>query len=116
MTHPEPYDPNQYVTDILDLHMRLDDVAVGDDSQRITSALIQGKEQYFDLVFRRLFLDFRPKDTAVVLWMLDIIQARLAALERLHRQKSVTSGVDTSARKSRLPVHGPASRRTRCTG
>ena len=80
---PGPDNPTQYVTDILNLNRRLQCVDTGDDVQRITSTLIRGNEQYFELVFRRLSLDFRPKDTPVVLWMLDVIQARLAALERL---------------------------------
>ena len=78
MIHPEPDHPKQYVTDILNLNTCLDAMAAGHDSQRITSALNQGKDQYLELVFRRLSLDFRPQDTPVVLWMLDVIQARLS--------------------------------------
>ncbi|HLJ77335.1 MAG TPA: hypothetical protein VKT75_07975 [Acidobacteriaceae bacterium] len=97
----KPDDTNQYVTDVLNLNASLEAVATGDDLHRITGALIQGKEQYFDLVFRRLSLDFRPKDDAILLWMMDIAQARLASLERLRYQKLPQRQRNTALRKSR---------------
>ena len=93
MDHPNQDNSNRYMTDIVNLSVSLDTVITRDDSERITQALIQGKERYFDLVFRHLSVDFRPRDAAVVLWMLDIIQARLATLARLQYEKSPTAGV-----------------------
>ena len=52
----------------LNLSRRLDSAGTGDDFQRITSTLVRGSEQYFELVFRGLSLDLRPKDTPIVLW------------------------------------------------
>ena len=101
MTSSEPDDTIRYVTDTLDLNMSLDAVNIGDNSERNARALIQGNERYFDLVFRRLFLEFQPKHTAIVLWMLDIIQARLSALERLRDQNLLNSGVQAAKRKPR---------------
>jgi hypothetical protein len=83
MTRPEPDDANKYVADILKLNVRLNSVTSKDDMEKITIALNRGNEQYFGLVFRRLSLGFHPKDTAIVLWLLDLIQARLAHLEKL---------------------------------
>ncbi|HEV2273046.1 MAG TPA: hypothetical protein VGR96_02705 [Acidobacteriaceae bacterium] len=101
MSDPKWDDPNRYVADVLNLHASLDLISAENDLQTITRALIQGKERYFDLVFRRLSLDFDQKEAAVAMWMLDIIQARLASIERLRHQKSPRSGADTRVRKSR---------------
>ena len=101
MTHPKWDDPSRYVADVLNLHASLDVVTSEDDLQRITRALIQGKERYFDLVFRRLSLDFGQKEAAIALWMLDIVQARLAFLDRLRRQKSPNTEANSRVRKSR---------------
>ncbi|HKO17417.1 MAG TPA: hypothetical protein VJU82_00870 [Acidobacteriaceae bacterium] len=102
MARREPDDPIQYATDTLNLTMLLYAVNPQDRCETITRTLLQSEEQYLNLVFRRLGLDFRPKDTAIVLWMmLDIIQARLATLERLQRYKTPQSGVDTTVRRAR---------------
>ena len=101
MSDPKWDDPNRYVADVLNLNASLDLVSAENDLQTITRALIQGKERYFDLVFRRLSLDFDQKEAAVAMWMLDIIRARLASIERLRHQKSPRSGADTRVRKSR---------------
>lgn len=101
MTGRKPDDTNQYATDVLNLNAYLEAVATGDDLQRITRALIQGKERYFDLVFRRLSLDFCPMDDAILLWMMDLAQARLAYLERLRHQKLPKRERDTVFRRSR---------------
>lgn len=116
MTPREADHPSQYVSDILNLNRRLNTVIRGDDFEAITRVLIQGHEQYFDLVFRRLSLDFRPQETPVVLWLLDIIQARLAALERLQHENSLNSGVDAAVRNPEIPAHGHRVRASRCTG
>lgn len=101
MSDPKWDDPNEYVADVLNLHGSLDLVTAEHDLQTITRALIQGRERYFDLVFRRLSLNFDQKEAAVVMWMLDMVQARLASIERLRHQKSPRSGADTRVRKSR---------------
>lgn len=93
MVHPRQDDSHRYLTEVVKLNMSLDGVLRRRDPRRITRALITGKEQYFDLVFRRLRLDFRSADAAVVLWMLDLIHERLAALARLQYQKSLPPGV-----------------------
>ena len=89
-------DQIQYVRDTLDLIMSLYAVNPDDPSETIKRTLLQGKDEYFDLVFRRLAVDFYPKDVAIVLWMLDIIQARLASLERKRHQKTPKPKVDTA--------------------
>lgn len=111
MTSPEPNDPSQYMIEVLNLTRRLDAVTARHGFQRITSTLTQGRERYLDLVFRRLFLDFLPKDTAIVLWLLDVIQVRLAALERL-RQKSLNAEGVTAV-NHRIPAHRDHVRRAR---
>ena len=114
MAQPVPDDANKYVIDILNLNRRLAAATRHDNLQRITSALTQGQDLYFDLVFRRLFLDFRPKHTAVVLWLLDLIQARLADLERLKDQKSL-NGVDAATKNHRNPTRRHEAQRVRRT-
>ena len=89
-------DQIQYMRDALDLIMSLYAVNPDDPSETIKRTLLQGKDEYFDLVFRRLAVDFYPKDVATVLWMLDIIQARLASLERKRHQKTPEPKVDTA--------------------
>ncbi|HEV2277486.1 MAG TPA: hypothetical protein VGS02_04900 [Acidobacteriaceae bacterium] len=81
-------DPNQYAADVLNLHASLDVLTAEDDAQSTTRALIEARQRYFELVFRRLSLDFDQKQAAVALWMLDVVQARLTSLERLRGQKS----------------------------
>lgn len=112
MTSPEPNDPSQYMIEVLNLTRRLDAVTARHGFQRITSTLSQGRERYLDLVFRRLFLDFLPRDTAIVLWLLDVIQVRLAALERL-RQEPLNDEVDVTAASRRIPAHREHVRRAR---
>ena len=109
MARREPNDPTQYLLEILNLTRRLDTVTARHSFERITSTLRRGRERYLDLVFRRLFLDFLPRDTAIVLWLLDVIQARLAALERLEQQNA---NVDATG-GSRLPAHRGHVRRAR---
>jgi hypothetical protein len=92
MAHPYPDDSNRYLTDIVNLSASLDEVIARGDQGRLLRALSQGKERYFDLVFRRLSLEFRPGDAAIVLWMLDFIQIRLADLARLQLERSVPAG------------------------
>lgn len=99
MSDPKRDDPNQYVADVLNLHASLDVLNAEDDVQRMTRALNQARQRYFDLVFRRLSLDFDQKQAAIALWMLDLVQARLAFLERQRRQKSPRSA-GTRMRKS----------------
>lgn len=111
MARREANDPTKYMVEILNLTRRLDAVTARHGFQRITSTLSRGRERYLDLVFRRLFLDFLPRDTAIVLWLLDVIQARLAALERL-QQKSQNADVDATG-GSRLPAHRDHVRRAR---
>lgn len=100
MTDPKWDDPRQYVADVLNLHASLDLVNTEDDLQGITRTLIQGKERYFELVFRRLSLEFGQKEAAVALWMLDVVQARLAFLDRLRHEKSLKTGAESRVRKS----------------
>lgn len=88
MSDPKRDDPTQYVADVLNLHASLDVLTAEDDVQSTTRTLTEARERYFDLIFRRLFLDFDQKQGAIALWMLDLVQARLTFLERLGGQKS----------------------------
>lgn len=101
MARRGPDDPIQFATDTLNLAMLLYAVNPEDRCETITRTLLKSEEQYLDLVFRRLPLDFRPRDTAIILWMLDIIQARLATLERLQHYTTPKSSVDTTLRRAR---------------
>lgn len=88
MAHPKQQDSIRYVTDIVNLSVTLDEVISRDTSQPITRALSRGKEGYFDLVYRRLSVDFRVGEAPIVLWMLDL-QAQLGALARLQHETSL---------------------------
>lgn len=74
--------------------------------------MVRGNEQYFELVFGRLSLDFRPKDSPVVLWVLDVVQARLAALERLQHQKAPNNRVHAAEMNADMP--GRCARSSTC--
>ena len=99
MSDPKRDDPNQYVADVLNLHASLDVLTAENDVQSMTRTLTEARERYFDLVFRRLFLDFDQKQGAIALWMLDLVQARLTFLERLRSQNS-PKPAGTRVRKS----------------
>ena len=89
MAHPKQQDSIRYVTDIVNLSVTLDEVITRESSQPITRALSKGKEGYFELVYRRLSVDFRVGEAPIVLWMLDLIQAQLGALARLQHETSL---------------------------
>ena len=112
MSDPKRDDPNQYVADVLDLHASLDVLTAEDDVQSTTRTLIQARQRYFDLVFRRLSLDFDQKQAAIALWMLDLVQARLTFLERLRGQKSPRPA-GTRVRKSPHTGYGRKSSSSR---
>lgn len=93
MADPNQDNSNRYMTDIVNLCVSLDMFITRNDSERITRELIEGKEEYFDLVFRRLLVDFPPNHAAVALWMLDIVQVQLATMARLQYGNAQSAGV-----------------------
>lgn len=106
MADPNQNNSDRYITDIVNLCVSLDRVITRDDSERITQELIAGKEEYFDLVLRRMLLDFRPNEAAVVLWMLDIVQLQLATMARLQYGNSPSAGVPDSSAPGAFALDG----------
>lgn len=98
MAHPRQSDSIRYLTDIVNLSVALDEAITREKSQPIPRALSRGKDDYFDLVFRRLSVDFRVGEAPIVLWMLDLIQAQLAALARLQHETPLPPVVPDGAR------------------
>lgn len=86
MAQPVQDDSRRYLTDMVNLTMMLNAVILRNDVERITPSLNKGKEQYFDLIHRRLSINFSPEDAAVAFWMLDILQDQLATLARLQHE------------------------------
>lgn len=88
MAQRQQEDSSRYATDIVNLSVALDEAITLENSQPIARALSTAKEDYFELVYRRLSVDLRVREGEIVLWMLDLIQAQLAALARLQHERS----------------------------
>ncbi|HKR28815.1 MAG TPA: hypothetical protein VJS11_15225 [Acidobacteriaceae bacterium] len=109
MAQRQQDDLSRYVTDIVNLSVALDEATTLANSQPIARTLRKAKEDYFELVYRRVLLDFSVGDAPAVLWMLDLIQAQLAALARLQHETSLPPVVPDGARTavSALDGQGP---------
>lgn len=112
MVHPCNDDSSRYLKDIVNISLALDEVIRRNDARRLQRALSRGKEDYFDLVFRRLSVDFVPRDTAVVLWLLDLIQAKLATLAQLQHERSLLPEAQDEPEEDAFAGNGPMERRS----
>lgn len=97
--------PDRFLADAVDLGASLDATAAQEDATSMTRVLSAGRQQYFSLSVRRLTLDFTPGESAIALWMMDIIQARLTALDRL-LQQAVLPSAGTRRPRGRRTARG----------
>lgn len=95
--------PDRFLADAVNLGASLDSPATQEDLTSIRRLLTNGRQQYFALAVRRLTLDFTPAESAIALWMMDIIQSRLTVLDRLMHQ-TVQRPLSTRKRNPRTGI------------